>query len=78
MNQENCQISLYKTNKHYVIVRFKLSIKKIAARLKDYYACKIIECNRDAVAFLPTKAGIIEQMLASGKIQDCTSLNLKI
>ena len=78
MNKENYQMSLYQNSKCYVIVSFKLSIKKIAARLKDHYGCKIIESNRDAVAFLPTKAGTIEQMLANGKIQDCTALNLKI
>jgi hypothetical protein len=71
-------MSLYKTSRYYVIVSFKLSIKKIASRLKDHYACKIIECNRDAVAFLPPQAETIQQMLASGKIQDCTKQNLKI
>ena len=72
MNKENCQMSLYKNSKYYVIVSFKLSTKKIASRLKDHYGCKILECDRDAVAFLPSKAGTIQQMLESGKIQDCT------
>ena len=72
MNNENCQIALYKNSKYYVIVSFQLSTKKIASRLKDHYGCKILECNRDAVAFLPSKAGTIQQMLASGKVQDCT------
>jgi hypothetical protein len=78
MDKANCQMSLYKTRKYYVIVSFKLSIKKIASRLKDHYACEILKCNRDAVSFLPSKAGTIQQMLASGKIQDCTGENLKI
>ena len=78
MNKENCQMSLYRNSKCYVIVSFKRSIKKIASRLKDHYACEILECNRDAVSFLPSKAGTIQQMLASGKIQDCTGQNLKI
>ena len=78
MNKENCQMSLYKTSKCYVIVSFKRSIKKIAPRLKDHYACEILECNRDAVTFLPSEVGTIQQMLASGKIQDCTGQNLKI
>lgn len=72
MNQKNCQISLYKNSKYYVIVSFKLSTKKIASRLKNHYGCKILECHRDAVVFLPSKAGTIQQMLASGKVQDCT------
>lgn len=72
MNKENCQMLLYKNSKYYVIVSFQLSTKKIASRLKDHYGCKIIECNRDAVAFLPSKAGTIQRMLASGKVQDCT------
>jgi hypothetical protein len=78
MKKENYQISLYKNSRYYVIVSFKLSIKKIASRLKDHYACKILECNRDAVAFLPPEAETIQQMLASGKIQDCTERNSKI
>jgi len=72
MNKENCQMSLYKNSKYYVIVSFKSSTKKIASRLQNHYGCKILEYNRDAVAFLPSKAGTIQQMLASGKIQDCT------
>ena len=72
MNKENCQMLLYKNSKYYVIVSFKLSTKKIASRLKDHYGCEILKCDRDAVAFLPSKAGTIQQMLASGKIQDCT------
>ena len=78
MNQENCQMSQFKNSKCYVIVSFKRSIRKIASRLKDHYACEILECNRDAVSFLPSIAGTIQQMLASGKIQDCTGQNLKI
>jgi len=72
MNQENYKMSLYKNSKYYVIVSFQLSTKKIASRLKDHYGCQILKCNRDAVAFLPSKAGTIQQMLESGKIQDCT------
>jgi len=75
MNNENCQIALYKNSKYYVMVSFQLSTKKIASRLKDHYGCKILECDRDAVAFLPPEAGTIQQMLASGKIQDCTERN---
>ena len=70
-------MSLYKNSKYYVIVSFKLSIRKIASRLEDYYGCKILECNRDAVSFLPPEAGTIQRMLASGKLQDCTERNSK-
>lgn len=65
-------MALYKNSKYYVIVSFELSTEKIASRLKERYGCKIIQRNRDAVAFLPPKAETIQQMLESGKIQDCT------
>jgi len=78
MNKEDCRMLLYKASNYYVIVSFTLSIKKIEARLKDHYACKILECNRDTIVFTPPEAGTIQQMLASGKIHDCTNQNLKI
>jgi hypothetical protein len=78
MNNENCRMLLYKASNYYVIVGFTLSMKKIAVRLKDHYACKILECNQDTVLFIPPKAETIQQMLASGKIQDCTNQNSKI
>jgi hypothetical protein len=78
MNKEDCRMLLYKASNYYVIVSFTLSIKKIEVRLKDHYACKILECNRDTIVFIPPEAGTIQQMLASGKIHDCTNQNLKI
>jgi hypothetical protein len=78
MNQENCQMLLYKASNYYVIVSFTLSTKRIEVRLKEHYACKVLECNRDTIVFIPTKDGTIQQMLASGKIHDCTNQNLKI